>query len=204
MHLNGLIQKQGYPKKEYRLVLLPHEELRQRIMNIKKQFSKDYQSHSALWGGPYITLATFWQLERAEEHILRNLKVLSMGFPPFKVALKDFGSFPTHTIYFHVETKIPIKRLVHQIRSLNKLLLPDRDHPPYFRETPYIPVATKLLPWQYQQGWNHFSHRHFTGSFIASSMLLLCRKRSERNFQVLERFDFLNLPVAARQGQLFD
>ncbi len=59
MHLNGLIQKQGYPKKEYRLVLLPHEELRQRIMNIKKQFSKDYQSHSALWGGPYITLATF-------------------------------------------------------------------------------------------------------------------------------------------------
>lgn len=204
MKINGLIQKQGYPFKEYRLVILPHEELRQRIMRIKKQFVEDYKATSALWGRPYITLATFYQLERAEERITSSLKILSMGFPPFKVMLKGFGSFPTHTIYFHVESKVPIKQLVQEIRASQRLLKPGKEHSPYFMETPLIPLAGKLLPWQYEQAWKVFIHRHFSGSFIASGMLLLGRKRTESNYQVLERFEFLNLPVAARQGQLFD
>ena len=66
-------------------------------------------------------------------------------------------------------------------------------------------IARKLKPWQYEQGWLDFSNRQFTGRFIADSMLLLKRKAGEKSaFQVARRFDFMNLPVVTRQGNLFN
>ena len=41
-----------------------------------------------------------------EERIVNRLKNVSMGYHPFKVELKDFGSFPSHTIYINVTSKV--------------------------------------------------------------------------------------------------
>ena len=38
---------------------------------------------------------------------------------------------------------------------------------------------------------------------IADGMLLLKKVQGEKRFQVVERFEFLNLPVGTRQGELF-
>jgi len=64
-------------------------------------------------------------------------------------------------------------------------------------------VARKLLPWQYEKGWLEYSHRHFTGRFIADSMLLLKRRMGERAYQIVQRLEFMNLPVSTKQGELF-
>ncbi len=72
-----------------------------------------------------------------------------------------------------------------------------------FMIDPHITIARKLLPWQYEKGWQEFSPRHFTGSFIADSMLLLRRYEDEKYFQIAQRFEFMNLPVATKQGELF-
>jgi hypothetical protein len=73
---------------------------------------------------------------------------------------------------------------------------------------PYIAVARKLQPWQYEKGWLEYSNKHFTGRFIADGMLLLKRPASETDgprmkYQVVERFQFQNLPVVTKQGDLF-
>ena len=44
-----------------------------------------------------------------EERIINRFKTVAMGFYPFKVELKDFGSFPSHTIYINVTTKEPVR-----------------------------------------------------------------------------------------------
>jgi hypothetical protein len=79
----------------------------------------------------------------------------------------------------------------------------DKDNKPHFIDEPNLIIARKLLPWQFEKGWQEYSHKSFTGRFIADSMLLLKRRQGDKAWQIAERFAFQNLPVAIRQGELF-
>jgi 2'-5' RNA ligase len=188
---------------EYLLILSPHEDLRDKIQQVKKDFYKAYQAPTALGGKPQVTLLKFTQLALMEERIVQRLRAIAMGYCPFKVELKDFGSFPSHTIFINVTSKLPIRGLVNEIRDVQRLMKPDKEHKPHFIDEPYIPIARKLLPWQYEQGWLEYSNKRFTGRFIADGMLLLKRREGEMAWQIAERLAFQNLPVSTRQGQLF-
>ncbi|HSC37638.1 MAG TPA: 2'-5' RNA ligase family protein [Chitinophagaceae bacterium] len=193
----------GYHFNEYLLVLNPHEDLRNRIMHVKKNFSDTYTAPAAQWGKPHIALVRFTQLEMAEERILNRLKTVAMGYHPFKVELKDYGSFPTHSIFINVTTKLPIQNLVREIKTAQRLMKLDNDHKPHFIEEPHLIIARKLLPWQYEKGWLEYNHLHFTGRFIADGMLFLKRREGTMAWQIIQRLEFMNLPVNIRQGDLF-
>jgi len=188
---------------EYLLILNPHEELRGKIQQVKKEFYDAYQAPTALGGKPHVTLVRFTQLALMEERIVQRLRTIAMGYCPFKVELKDFGSFPSHTLFINVTSKLPIRALVNEIKDIQRLMKPDKEHKPHFIDEPYIPIARKLLPWQYEKGWLEYSNKNFTGRFIADAMLLLKRREGEMAWQIAERFVFQNLPVTIRQGQLF-
>ena len=127
-----------------------------------------------------------------------------MGFPPIKIELKDYGSFPSHTIYINITSKLPVQSLVKQIRKeTQRLMKLNDDNKPHFMLEPYLTIARKLQPWQYEQGWLEFSHRQFTGRFIASDMLLLRRPLDDKKYEIIQRFEFENMPVHTKQGELF-
>jgi 2'-5' RNA ligase len=194
----------GYRVYEYLLVLSPHEDLWNRIVKVKEEFARDYLSDHAKWGKPHVTLVNFVQYGMMEERILNRLKLVAMGYPPFKVELKDFGSFPSHTIYIAITSKLPVQNLVKELRREGqKLMKLNEDNTPHFIMEPHLTIARKLKPWQYEKGWLEYSNRHFTGRFIADSMLLLKRPVGEMKYQVIQRFEFQNLPVTTRQGDLF-
>jgi 2'-5' RNA ligase len=193
----------GYKTNEYQLVLNPHEELRNKITQVKTAFQEAYHTPSAFGGRPHIALVRFTQYELMEERILNRLKAVAMGQRPFKVELKDFGSFPSHTLFINVITKVPVQNLVKEIRESQRLLKMNNDNKPHFIDEPYITIARKLLPWQYEKGWLEYSHRHFTGRFIADNMLLIKRRIGDRAWQIVRRFEFMNLPVTTKQGALF-
>ena len=203
MSITELIKKQASHYNEYLLVISPHEELWNKILKVKKEFHDAYKAPTALWGKPHLSLVTFFQREMMEERIVNSLKTVAMGYPPFKVELKDFSSFPSHTIYINVETQQAIKNLVKEIKPVQRLMKPDKEHNPHFIDDPHITIARKLLPWQYEQGWKEYSKKHFTGRFIADSMLLLKRREGDRAYQIVQRFEFMNLPVSIKQGELF-
>jgi 2'-5' RNA ligase len=192
-----------YKKAEYQLVLLPHSELRNRISSVRKEFAEKYKLSSGYSGGnAHMTLVKFTQLEMMEERIVSRLKTISMGFHPFKVELKDYGSYPSHSIFINITTKIAIHQLVREIKTAQRLMKHGETEPHFLQEPNFI-IARKLLPWQYEQGWLEYSHRSFTARFIADNLLLLKRKEGERRWQVAGRFEFMNLPVATVQGALF-
>ncbi len=194
----------GYNISEYQLVLNPHEELRQRILKIKKEFNEVYKAPVALYTAPQILLASFTQYDMMEEKLLNRLNVIAMGFHPVKIEMKDFGSFPSHTIYINITSKLPVQYLVKQIRTEAQSLMKLNDeHKPHFILEPHLTIARKLAPWQYEKGWLEFSHRHFTGRFIADSMLLLKRHTVTFQYQIIKRFEFQNLLVGTTQGSLF-
>ena len=188
---------------EYLLILNPHEELRNKVQQVKKEFYENYQAPTALGGKPHVTLVRFTQLALMEERIVQRLRAIAMGYCPFKVELKDFGSFPSHSIFINVTSKLPIRGLGNEIKDIQRLMKLDKENKPHFIDEPYLPIARKLLPWQYEKGWLEYSNKSFTGRFVADAMLLLKRRQGEMAWQIAERFAFQNLPVAIRQGQLF-
>ncbi|HEY4062571.1 MAG TPA: 2'-5' RNA ligase family protein [Puia sp.] len=188
---------------EYMLILNPHEELRNRIQQVKKEFYTAYEAPTALGRKPQLTLVRFTQLALMEERIVQRLRTIAMGFCPFKVEMKDFGSFPSHTIFIQVTSKLPIRGLINEVKDVQRLMKPDKEHKPHFIDEPYVTIARKLVPWQYEKAWLEYSHKSFTGRFIADGMLLLRRSEGDRAWQIAERFVFQNLPVATRQGELF-
>ena len=192
----------GYKMCEYLLVLQPHEELWNKVVAIKKEFAAKFEAPSAEWGKPQITLVKFSQLQMMEERIANRLKMIAMAMPAFKVELKDFGSFPTHTIYINVETKVAIQMLVKHLKTAQSLMK-TKEVKPHFMENFHLTVARQLLPWQYEKGWLEYSHRHFTGRFIAGNMLLLRRPEGVKGYQTVQKFEFMNMPVVTTQGALF-
>lgn len=192
----------GYRYWEYLLVLNPHEDLRNRVLSVKKEFADAYGQNQMANSKPHITLAKFVVWQMMEEKVLNRLKVVAMGMPPFKVLLKDYGNFPSHTIFINVTSKLPIQQLVKEIRSA-KRLMKSPDHDPYFITEPFITIARKLEPAQFDLASVEYAHRSFTASFIADGMLLLKRPMGEKAYQVVERLEFKNLPVNTKQGELF-
>jgi len=207
MQITG-ITLPGYRVYEYLLVLNPHEELRNRIIQVKKEFYDAYKASTVPKafgsGKPHVTLANFLQYEMMEERLVNRLKTIAMGYYPIKVELKDYGSFPSHTIFINVISKMPIQNLVKEIRSqAQRLMKLNDENKPHFIMDPHLTIARKLKPWQYEKGWLEYSNKHFTGRFIADGMLLLKRPAGEMKYQVVERFSFQNLPVVTKQGDLF-
>jgi len=194
----------GYKIYEYSLVLNPHEALRDKIMQVRKHFFDTYKNASAVYSKPHITLVNFVQYQMMEERLLNRLQVIAMGCPPVKIELKDYGSFPSHTIYINITSKLPIQNLAKNIRTeAQRLMKLNNENKPHFIMEPYITIARKLQPWQYEKGWLEFRNLHFTGRFIADSMLLLRRPVGEMNYEILKRLEFQNLPILTVQGSLF-
>lgn len=194
----------GYKINEYQLVLLPHEALRNKIMQVKQHFYETYKNTSALYSKPHVTLVNFVQYQLTEERLINRLQTVAMGYPSVKIELKDYGSFPSHTIYINITSKVPIQNLVKNIRTATQQMMKlNADNKPHFMMEPYIAIARKLQPVQYEKGWLEYSHLDFTGRFIADAMLLLKRPLNETKYEIVQRFEFQNLPVSTKQGDLF-
>ena len=194
----------GYKVNEYLLVLNPHEELRNKIMQVKKHFFDTYKADSAVYSKPHLTLVNFVQYQMMEERLVNRLKIIAMGYHPIKVELKDYESFPANTIYINVTSKLPIQNLIKQVRSeAQQLMHLNKEHKAHFIMEPYVTIARKLQPWQFEKGWLEYSNKQFTGRFISDSMLLLKRPVGQMKYEIVQRFEFQNLPVTTTQGALF-
>ncbi|HVF80665.1 MAG TPA: 2'-5' RNA ligase family protein [Flavisolibacter sp.] len=193
----------GYRVYEYLLVVSPHEELRNQIQTIKRAFADKYKAPQAVHTKPHIPLVNFYSYELTQERIINRIGTIAMGITPFKIELNGFGSFPSHTIYANVTTKVPVKEMVRELKSAQQLMTLNKEHKPHFIEESHLTICRKLKPWQFEQGWLEYSHRHFSGRFIADSMVLLKRPAGEKGYQAIMRFEFQALAVNTKQASLF-
>src|SRR5215216_5300167 len=183
--MQATISIPGYRINEYLLVLNPPEALWQKIMKIKEEFADKYKNEIARFTKPHITLINWVSLELMEERMMQRLQSIAMGIAPFKVELKDYGSFPSHTIFINVISRLPIQNLVKELKEAQRLMKLNSENKPHFIDEPHLTISRKLKPWQYEQAWLEYSHRNFTNRFIAESMLLLKRPAGEKKgFQI--------------------
>jgi len=193
----------AYEIYEYRIILQPHEDLCNKINAIKRSFAESYQLPVYRYAKPDITLVRFTQYEMPEERIMLRLQNIATNYASFTIELKDFSSFPTHSIFINVASKTNIVALVKEIKSIQKWMKPDDEHKPHYITEPFITIAAKLLPWQYEKAWVEFSNTNFTAMFMTNEILLLKRKQGETKYKTVKRFQFLNQKTVTAQTSLF-
>ena len=192
----------GYRLNEYKLVIPLPDALQQKVIAIRTEFGEKY-SYKPDTGRAHVILVMFSQLEMMEDKIRQKLRTITMGEAPFKIELKDFGTYPSHSIFINIATREPVKKLIRSVRDIQSILRTDKEHKAHFLQEPMIVVGRKLKPWQYEKAWLEYSQRQFTGRFIADAVLLLKRAENTIPWQIVERMELQNLPVVTRQGGLF-
>src|SRR4051794_28589992 len=201
---NSVVQVPTYHTYDYRLILAPHEALSEKIIGMKEAFAKKYKHSAAINTRPYLTLLKFMQLGVSEERIVNRLRTIATEQAPIQIELKDFGHYPSHTIYINVTSKVPLMNLSKALREAQSLLKFKPDNKPFFLNEPHLTIARKLVPWQYEKAWLEYSNTSFTGRFIANKMTLVKRKVDHLTYQHVADFEFQDTPVAGTQGCLFE
>jgi 2'-5' RNA ligase len=193
----------SYDTAQYMLTIEPHEALREEIGLLKKRFGENYDCPAAVAGKPSITLLRFEQFTMLEQRIVHRLQLIARAQAAFVVELNGFGSFPTHSIFVQVATKTQFVELVRSLRPIQQLLKMDKEHKPFFITEPYINIARKLLPWQYEKGWLEMSNTHFSGRFIADKLVLLRKRDASSPYELVKQFRLMNVREEIKQGELF-
>ena len=140
-----LINLPGYRVNEYKIILTPPDDLAKRIMTVQKDFMDKFKIEYNSVYLPQLILVSFKQIQAFEERILNRLKIVGMGFHPVKIELKDFGSFPSHTIFINVSGRNGVIDLVRKIREdAQRLMKLDAENKPHFINDAHITIARKL------------------------------------------------------------
>lgn len=194
---------------EYLIVLTPNEHTSAQINSVKKEFSEKFKTVSGYYNSQII-IVKFIQLEMIEDRLLTHLQNISVCYKSFLIKLKDYGSFPSHTIFVNIESQLQVRNLVTELKSVRLLNL-DKENKAHFLDHFYISIATKLLPWQYEKAWIEYRKAHFACSFMVNGFTILKREvarvtdhfQPNGSYRFLKRFQFMNSPVITAQGELF-
>ncbi|MFX8766490.1 hypothetical protein ABTM49_19960, partial [Acinetobacter baumannii] len=82
----------------------------------------------------------------------------------------------------NVETKNDIVSLVKSLKRVQAYLKFDEEHKPHYITEPHITIASKLVPWQYEQGWLEYSNSEFSAHFMVNKIVLLKRNDSTKKY----------------------
>lgn len=192
-----------YPVSEYRLVIVLPPVLQESIGKLKKSFSDTYQCPASVSGLSVITLIRFQQYEMMEPKIIHRIALLARAQHAFLVELSGFAGLPTHSIYIPCTTQVALSENTKTFRSLLSLLKPDKERKPHFVNDPYVPFASKLIPWQYEKGWLEMRHTHFSGKCMVGDYWLQKRKEGGTQFENLKKFPLMHIRETCEQGNLF-
>lgn len=192
------------PVAEYILLIEPRKDICDSIIDMKQAFSKKYKAAEAIKGKPHITLVSYAQYQSFEGRIRQRLRNLSLQTAPFSISLQNYSSLPSHTILINIATKTAVQNLVKNIKTnLQEMMKLDKDNKPYFILDPHIFIARRLKPWQYEQAWLQYSNSNFSEKFIATHFTMLRKEIGAQKFELVEKFEFQNIPVKAVQTRLF-
>jgi 2'-5' RNA ligase len=193
-----------YTLNHYLLVIEPSIVLKEKMAVHYTQFADTYDAAKQVRSNANISLVRFQQYEMMEARIMAPLTNIIQSFNHITIDINGFGSFPTHTIFFDIATKNELIALVKGVTTIRGMLTPTKDHKAHFITDPYIILANKLLPWQFEKGWLEMTNTPFSGRFIATDIKLLRKRATENYYRVIRNFSLLHKKVLPTiQGNLF-
>lgn len=197
--LNGY---NGLKPVSYMLVINVSEDVKEKILNVKKEFAEKFKADYYKYATPQIYVSTFLQYEMEEKKIINRITQIAKQIQPMQIVFEGYQSHPSHSIFINVKTKTEIRELSTALKNMRDAITINKWNKPWFVDEPEIAIAKKLLPYQYEKGWLEMQHQHFSGSFIAYEMVLL-KKVNDKNFKAVYSFMFEGKKTIPTQAALF-
>ena len=188
---------------QYLLVLKPATQVVEKINELRNLIHEDFKTEIFPLSFPYVRLISFTGLKENEQHLINHLVKIGRQLSPVQLILKDFGNFPTHTLFINVASKVSLIDRINFIKKEGKLSSFTIEQPQYIDDF-YIPVAIKLKPWQFETLSVESYHLNFSASCIINEIQLLIREQNTGRLRCISKFPLQNLiKNTSQQGLLF-
>jgi 2'-5' RNA ligase len=178
------------PKQLYFIAILPPENLRAQVRELKLEMKRRFSAGHALKSPAHITLQMPFRLEADREaELCRVLDLFARPKSAFSVRIQGFDCFPPRVIFIRVVEHPPFIPLQ---RSLKTVLIESGIIPQPPEEYPFHPhmtIATRdLSPEAFKRAWPEYRDRAFTAEFQIGSIFLL--KHNGSHWEVFRQFAF--------------
>jgi 2'-5' RNA ligase len=176
--------------KLYFIGLVPGENLREAVKQLKLEMRENYGAGHALKSPAHITLQMpFRKPAEEEQEVISSLARFAEQQTSFKVGLEDFDCFPPRVIFIRIVNHSPVvafrNELVPVLRDeigLSAKQIGSRFHP-------HLTVATRdLAEEQFPKAWEAFSKRQFRAEFEVRSLFLL--RHNSKYWDIYREFEF--------------
>jgi 2'-5' RNA ligase len=174
---------------EYLLVIYPHGELQEKLLEQQERFSADYEV--PVRNRPHITVAAFQAGEAMEATLIRWIQRICNRYRSFDLTLNNFSGFHPHTIYLRVQDPQPFRELMQQLRAIDDFIRSNDCPPVNLISTPYLAIAGGLTEQVYNKAMPDYSRKDFHESFHVDQLVLL---RREHAFDVCKTVNIFRLP----------
>lgn len=198
IEINGLVPQLF----EYQLVINMPEDLRRRIEAERQQLAENYNILQPPTGRPCVSLVRFKAYEVMEKKIVDKLQRIVMAAKPFKIELKDYGSYPMHALFIEIKNQEKVTAFIKSLKQARPLMRACGDDP-HFLLDPQIVLAGRLTNDKFIEIMKVYAHRKFADDFRAASMLMLKKNEDGRRYEMVKQFEFELLNEKKLQGQLF-
>ncbi len=174
----------------YFIALLPPENIREQVKEIKEEIKDKYQSKKALRLPAHITLQAPFKLEEVRlPHLLKVLEEFAATEESFDIELSGFGAFPPRVVFIEVSNPAPVKHLHKALHEVMLQILTGQEDRKYPKFHPHITVATRDLHQnQFRPAWEEFQRRDFSASFTAHSLTVF--RHNGKTWDMLRNFSF--------------
>ncbi len=162
-------------KNLYFIALIPNNELKDRIKELKEEMKERFNSKHALNSPAHITLQMpYRRSENEENNMIQFLEDFAKHQKPFHVDLKGFGCFTPRVLFVKVYCHAPIIQLHMTLKEVLKNQLDFKEKDITTNIHPHMTTATRdLSKLEFHKAWPEFENRVFEASFEAKSLFLL-------------------------------
>jgi len=183
----------------YFIAVVPPEDIREKVKDIKEYFSENYNSSHALRSPAHITLhMPFKWKEKKLDLLVNELTASVREKRSFKIKLSGFDSFSPRVIFIDVEENedlLQLKKSVEQAMKRLHILNSDYKAKPFH---PHMTVAFRdLRKAQFSEAWKEFENKEFEEEFEVDSFVLL--KHNGKIWEIFKQFDFVVHPPKVGQ-----
>ncbi len=177
-------------KQLYFIALLPPEDIREDVRELKLIMKKRFDASHALKSPAHITLQMpFRREEEMEDEIIESLENFASEQSEFDVQLNGFDAFPPKVLFIKVEDHDPVQDLHSKLNIVLTQSLSFTESEIKKEMHPHITIATRdLNKAAFNAAWSEFKDRSFQASFKVSSLFLL--KHNGKFWDIFRKFPF--------------
>ena len=175
-------------KELYFIALIPDNDLKKRVREVKERIRSDYGAGHALKSPAHITLQMPFKREQSDETAISAvLRRFAREETSFNIEVNGFGAFPPRVIYIRITDPDPVISLHRRLKETLMDQLGFSEDEIMKHVQPHITVATRDLSREaFSEAWPEFMNEEFPGRFEVKSIFLL--KHNGRNWDVCEEY----------------